>query len=73
MPPKRQKPLPFQRTAIQRAARSSATSAPTPDAQNATPVPLEASASPALSATPTPTPRSPAPPLAGRPKQLRHS
>ena len=77
MAPKRQKALPFSRTVISRAIRSSATSANALPAQNATLALSDGSVSPAPF-TPTltprsPAPRSPTPPLPTRTRQPRHS
>ena len=70
MPSKRQKPLPFQRTVVQRSARSTATASNPPVALH-TPTPSNISSAP--SAVSTPALRSPAPPLPVRPIALRHS
>jgi hAT family C-terminal dimerisation region/BED zinc finger len=70
MPSKRQKPLPFQRTVVQRSARSTATASDPPVALH-TPTPSNISSAP--SAVSTPALRSPAPPLPVRPIALRHS
>ena len=73
MAPKRQRPLPFQRTIIQRATRSNTSSADqsnTPGSQNGTPALSEASRSATPLAVSTPTP---ALPLPERKKILRMS
>jgi hypothetical protein len=75
MPAKRQRPLPFQRTVIKRATRSSITTSDNPPSRHSTPAPSDSFTATSIALTPTFTPRarSPAPPLPERTKQLRNS